>query len=199
MAWCHKATSHCLSQYWPRPMSPYVVTRLQWVKWHGFRNHFVYGSGHKTAAVLLTWFCYQLIAKPGNKTAAVSWPDPYAPSHWDMMLHCNIISHWLGAYTNWSLSLSVIGAWSSYIDRPSQFQVIPGITLLTMIPLQSFSQQLNWKISHDQEDLKITMTKDLRNHQGFIEKYNISGLILGLRPANERWCYFVTMFLIGST
>ena len=26
---------------------------------------------------LVTWFCYQLIAKPGNKTAAVLWLDPY--------------------------------------------------------------------------------------------------------------------------
>ena len=26
---------------------------------------------------LVTWFCYQLIAKLGNKTATVSWPDPY--------------------------------------------------------------------------------------------------------------------------
>ena len=26
---------------------------------------------------LVTWFCYQLIAKPGNKTAPVLWPDPY--------------------------------------------------------------------------------------------------------------------------
>ena len=26
---------------------------------------------------LVTRLCYQLIAKPGNKTAAVSWPDPY--------------------------------------------------------------------------------------------------------------------------
>ena len=26
---------------------------------------------------LVTWFCYQLIAKSDNKTAAVSWPDPY--------------------------------------------------------------------------------------------------------------------------
>ena len=25
---------------------------------------------------LVTWFCYQLIAKPGNKTAAPLWPDP---------------------------------------------------------------------------------------------------------------------------
>ena len=26
---------------------------------------------------LVTWFCYQLIAKPGNKTSAVPWRDPY--------------------------------------------------------------------------------------------------------------------------
>ena len=29
---------------------------------------------------LVTWFCYQMIAKPGNKTAAPSWPDSYIPS-----------------------------------------------------------------------------------------------------------------------
>ena len=35
-------------------------------------------SGHETAAVLLpAWFCNQLITKPGNKTATVSWPDPF--------------------------------------------------------------------------------------------------------------------------
>ena len=27
---------------------------------------------------LVTWFCHQLITKPGNKTATPSWPDPYA-------------------------------------------------------------------------------------------------------------------------
>ena len=32
MAWCRKATSHYLSQCWPSSMSPYGVTRLQWVK-----------------------------------------------------------------------------------------------------------------------------------------------------------------------
>ena len=26
---------------------------------------------------LVTWFCYQMIAKPDNKTAAPSWPEPY--------------------------------------------------------------------------------------------------------------------------
>ena len=27
---------------------------------------------------LVTWFCYQLMAKPGNKTAVPLWPDPYS-------------------------------------------------------------------------------------------------------------------------
>ena len=30
MAWCHQATSHYLSQCWPRSLSPYDVTRPQW-------------------------------------------------------------------------------------------------------------------------------------------------------------------------
>ena len=34
MAWCHQATSHYLSQWWPRPVSPYGITRPQWVKPH---------------------------------------------------------------------------------------------------------------------------------------------------------------------
>ena len=32
MAWCRQATSHYLSQCWPRSLSPYGVIRPQWVK-----------------------------------------------------------------------------------------------------------------------------------------------------------------------
>ena len=32
MVWCHQATSHYLSQCWPRSMLPYGVTKPQWVK-----------------------------------------------------------------------------------------------------------------------------------------------------------------------
>ena len=32
MAWCHQAASHYLSQCWPGSMSPYGITRPQWVK-----------------------------------------------------------------------------------------------------------------------------------------------------------------------
>ena len=31
----------------------------------------------RNCGCLVTWFCYQLIAKPGNKTATVPWSDPY--------------------------------------------------------------------------------------------------------------------------
>ena len=31
MAWCHQATNHYLSQCWPRSLSPYGITRPQWV------------------------------------------------------------------------------------------------------------------------------------------------------------------------
>ena len=31
MAWCRQATSHFLSQCWPRSLPPYDVTRPQWV------------------------------------------------------------------------------------------------------------------------------------------------------------------------
>ena len=34
MAWCHQATCHYHSQCWPRSLSPYGVTRPQWVKFH---------------------------------------------------------------------------------------------------------------------------------------------------------------------
>ena len=32
-----------------------------------------------------------------------SYHSVYVPSQWEMALHCNAISHWLGAYTEWSL------------------------------------------------------------------------------------------------
>ena len=31
MAWCHQVTSHYLSQCWPRSLSPYGISRSQWV------------------------------------------------------------------------------------------------------------------------------------------------------------------------
>ena len=42
-----------------------------------FYWHICIWVGSRNCGCLVTWFCKQLIAKPGNKTAAVLWPDPY--------------------------------------------------------------------------------------------------------------------------
>ena len=31
----------------------------------------------------------------------------YVPSQWETTLHCNVVSHWLGAYTKWFLLTSI--------------------------------------------------------------------------------------------
>ena len=42
---------------------------------------------------LVTWFCYHLIAKPGNKTAALSWPDPYIDGLVQAVVSA-LLTHW---------------------------------------------------------------------------------------------------------
>ena len=44
--------------------------------WFGYSRFYIWFRS-RNYDCLVTWFCYQLTAKPGNKTATVSWPDPY--------------------------------------------------------------------------------------------------------------------------
>ena len=52
-------------------------------------THMSCGWGKKNYGSLVTWFCYQLIAKPANKTDTVSWPHPYASP--GLHLSCNML------------------------------------------------------------------------------------------------------------
>ena len=56
MAWCRQATSHYLSQCWPRSLSPYGVTKPQWVK-PSFRRIPNGFCGDKSALVQVTVWC----------------------------------------------------------------------------------------------------------------------------------------------
>ena len=47
----------------------------------------------------------------------------YVPSQWEMALHCKAISHWLGAYTEWSLHhrkcpMETCCLWASFCYNP---------------------------------------------------------------------------------
>ena len=54
----------------------------------------------RNCGCLVTWFCYQLIAKPGNKTAAVSWPHPY-----DVTVPYLLTVDWLIIIWKWTLPI----------------------------------------------------------------------------------------------
>ena len=61
MAWCRQATSHYLSQCWPRSLSPYGVSRQEWLKhwkartrWHSTGNIFKCISMKKSCIVIQT-------------------------------------------------------------------------------------------------------------------------------------------------
>ena len=43
-------------------------------------NWFIIWVRSRRCSCLVTWFCYHLIAKPGNKTAVPSWPIPFIQS-----------------------------------------------------------------------------------------------------------------------
>ena len=64
---------------------------------------------------LVTWFCYQLIAKPGNKTAAVSWPDPFIVGWLPHMIIEGDGGGSGGGFTHTVIKHSLHGNYSSFV------------------------------------------------------------------------------------
>ena len=69
MAWCHQATSHYLSQCWSRSLSPYGVTRPEWVKYDKWAG-IVHFTGLKGAI-------QTLLRVPQGDQAAILWHRPF--------------------------------------------------------------------------------------------------------------------------
>ena len=90
MAWCRQATSHYLSQCWPRSLSSYGVNRPQWVLIIiGSGNALVLSSNkplpepmlicvttwcHKVTSSLYAWWFlpHGILLKPGTRTWTAS-------------------------------------------------------------------------------------------------------------------------------
>ena len=56
------------------PCSPWMIEQDLSQK-HKGRD--LFANAPWRSGSLVTWFCYHLITKPGNKVATPSWPDPY--------------------------------------------------------------------------------------------------------------------------
>ena len=62
----------------------------------------------------------------------------YAPSQWETMLHCNVVSHWQSTYTKWSLPFT-------YFPLPTHYTIcteVPSIHVGLLFSLLSFSYVL---------------------------------------------------------
>ena len=63
MAWCRQATSHYLSQCWPRSLLPYGVIRRPWVKHRGYQER---NNASKTRRDILHYNIYRPILVSDN-------------------------------------------------------------------------------------------------------------------------------------
>ena len=105
------------------------------------------------------------------------------------MLHCNIVSHWLGACTKWSLPK--YWTWHSFVATFSL-----EILLHEIFPLGAESGTVLW------QNLLIRLIchwADFTNMMmfSFWQSSAPAGIILWMRPANERRRYNVTSSVIG--
>ena len=78
----------------------------------------------------VTWFCYHLIAKPGNKTAAPSWHDPY------IAVICSIFSNILNIQV-WHMCISKYTShWS--VDKKEKNLLFNILFLLLFLLILSY-------------------------------------------------------------
>ena len=65
MTWCRQATNHYLSQCWPSSMSPYDVTRPQWVNGfvHRYMHHRPGSQRSHWDSMCQLWFTVQVPRK----------------------------------------------------------------------------------------------------------------------------------------
>ena len=88
MAWCRKATSHYLSQCWPRLVLPYGTTRPQWVKIAIMDLFYIIGSGDVFSPYRgISHYLNQLWSRPMMPCGTTRlqwvkwdvklWPKPY--------------------------------------------------------------------------------------------------------------------------
>ena len=88
MAWCRQATSHYLSQCWPRSMSPYAITRPQWVKYLLGLTHCDLVTPYRDTNLKQHWLRYWLIAWWHQ---ANSWTNVDLPSMKSSEIHFRLM------------------------------------------------------------------------------------------------------------
>ena len=96
-------------------------------------------------ACLVTWFCYQMIAKPGNKTGPPSWPDLYIMYHFKCQSMIYISNKLDGITLTEEHLLSIYTAhlfW--YLVDDKWFGIITSVLLLLLMLISECMKLNQW-------------------------------------------------------
>ena len=90
--------------------------------------------GHKTTIIAhvnnkdcLLWHTWLRHLWQGHEAINIRDHFVYTPSQWEMTLQCNVISHWLDAYTRWSRNMFFLSGEATYVT----------VTKITGVPVYS--------------------------------------------------------------
>ena len=107
-------------------MTQYWLTRPQWVKYICVMQKWTitrkYESGKFINSVIANDKMIEWLLLWKLRSNVQVWLDlfhvficrivtdhvVYVPSQWETMLHCNVVSHWLGTYTKWSQKVNSV-------------------------------------------------------------------------------------------
>ena len=145
----------------------------------------------RNCGCLVTWFCYQLIAKPGNKRATVLWPDPYEQKSNDSFV---ILVFQFGERL--SPKAQIPQAARAQLCFPLwPFERWRGVLVPGGVgPL--WPHLTPHRIPH-RKPLLVWHVKPVDIIDRLARWTGLAGIILCMRPANERWRYNVTASLVG--
>ena len=93
----------------------------------------------------VTWSCYQLIAKLGNKTATATWPDPYSNDfkcnnkRW-FLINEPIVEHNIVPAASHFFRSLIWNEW--YLNLPNQFKILTSSLLIRNKNLSSLHKML---------------------------------------------------------
>ena len=111
------------------------------------------------------------------------------------MLQCNIVSYWLGAYTEWSLLSCNLQLPSYLLHGQRAIHFFKGF----IGPIWPVLQQIKWKCTHTRHT-GISQSLAVCFYTIFLtwgQSLGPSGIVLHMRPANERLSHIVMSSLIG--
>ena len=123
MAWCHQATSHYLSQCWPRSLSSYGVKRPRWVKLVIFKLISRIDISHISWEIALRWMPQCLTINKSTLVPLMAWCHQ-ATSHYLIQYWFRLMMLYSAIRPQYINSLSPVDAYTHHWAKSSLVQVM---------------------------------------------------------------------------